>query len=170
MKRIQGSDEHLRASVENPFIHGWGTIIHGCELSTNGVQQMQRQRQAFNHPRELVRSIPGAPKASGQPRPTTPPRPKTLKTPRPNKRISPPAFSLLIQLMVVVVSREKKTKALIQAYVVKSLAETNDPLKIRAISFVFISTRRVTMPLSVLNPERVLMPRAPQSQIHQAQI
>ncbi len=37
MKRIQGSNEHLRASMENPFIYGLGTIIHGCELSTNGV-------------------------------------------------------------------------------------------------------------------------------------
>lgn len=62
--------------------------------------------------------------------------------------------------MVVVVSREKRTKALIKAYVVKSLAETNDLLKIRAKSFVFILTRRVTIPPSVLNPERVLMPRA----------
>ncbi len=40
MKRIQDSDEHLRASMENLFIHSWGTIIHGCELSTNGVQHM----------------------------------------------------------------------------------------------------------------------------------
>ncbi len=41
MKRIQGSDEHLRASMENPFIHDWGTIIHGCERSTNGMQQVR---------------------------------------------------------------------------------------------------------------------------------
>ena len=38
MKRTQSSDQHLRTSMESPFIHGWGSIIHRCGLSTNGVQ------------------------------------------------------------------------------------------------------------------------------------
>lgn len=40
MRRIQGSDKYLRAFIDNPFIHRWGSIIHGCGLSTNGVQHM----------------------------------------------------------------------------------------------------------------------------------
>ncbi len=48
MRRIQGSDEHLRASTETPFIHGRGSIIHQCGLSTNGVQHMQCGRVQQN--------------------------------------------------------------------------------------------------------------------------
>lgn len=29
MRPIQGSNEHLRASKENSFIHGWDSTIHG---------------------------------------------------------------------------------------------------------------------------------------------
>lgn len=36
--RMQSFDQCLRASVDDRFIHGWGTIIYVCELSMNGLQ------------------------------------------------------------------------------------------------------------------------------------